>query len=39
LYSAMITIDFSRTLHLVKTTKRKVAAINSLLDENVIYSK
>ena len=39
LYSTMIVIDFSRTLHLVKTTKRKIAAINSLLDENVIYSK
>ena len=39
LYSAMIVIDFSRTLHLVKTTKRKIAAINSMLDENVIYSK
>lgn len=39
LYSTMIIIDFSRTLQLVKTTKRKIAAINSMLDENVIYSK
>jgi hypothetical protein len=38
LYSTMIVIDFSRTLHLVKTTKRKITAINSMLDENVIYS-
>jgi hypothetical protein len=38
-YSLMVVIDFSRTLHLVKSTKRKVAEMNNMLDQNVIYSK